>query len=293
MKKRAMFGLVLVVGLSGGCCLNNDHEDKRPLPEAISLGEQLYELNTRARAMPVVRAKGTVVVRYVDDQGNSKQDSADGTLLVRQRFGAAGINDPADVYLQGRVAGQEVFQSAKNQEKWWFISRDKKGWMGDVTGMPDFSGEETGGNGGGVMRADLMLQVLAITEVQLRTGETIAMKVRDATRSNDMDILQLRRDGTAWVKRELIVDRDTRNVRQVTLGDPAGKLVVRADLKDYQSVDNGKGGEVAFPRDIWVTYPAQKLSVHFAVDKVEVFSEAPELPFETPDFVERGIQLQR
>ena len=183
--------------------------------------------------------------------------------------------------------GQEVFQAAKNQEKWWFIGHDKRGWMGDVTGIPDFSEKDTGG--GGVMRADLMLQVLAITEIQIRPerGEVIVMNVQDIGRSNDMMILQLRRDGSAWVKRELIVDRDSRMVREVTLRDPTGQLAARAELKHYQSIGNGG----AFPRDILVTYPAHQLSVHFTVDKVEVRTEASEAVFVTPDFM--GIELQR
>jgi len=282
---------MMVVGVWGlsGCCQRQHVEPLKVgvLPEPISLGEQIYDLNARARAMPAVRAKGALVVEYVDEQGSPQRNSVDGTLVVRQRFGAAGLNDPADVALYGRVAGQEVFQSAKNQEKWWFIStRDKKGWMGDVLGTADLAGVD-----GGVMRADLMVQVLAITEIQLRAerGETIAMQVRDATRSNDIAILQLRRDGTAWVKRELIVDRDTRNVRQVTLGDPSGQRVVSATLQEYKSVGNGGW----FPCSIGVTYPAQKLSVHFIVDKVEMLDEPPEAPFETPDFEERGIQLQQ
>ncbi|MCL2640875.1 MAG: hypothetical protein FWD53_08530 [Phycisphaerales bacterium] len=290
MNMRIVFGLllVLVAGLSGCCCVKPD-KPVGPLPAAISLEEQVYELNARARMMPAVRAKGTLVVRYEDGQGHQRQDSIDGTLLVRQRFGAAGIDDPADVYLQGRVAGQEVFQSGKNQEKWWIIlSRDKKGWMGEVAGIPDFWGGD-----GGALRADLLVPVLAITEIQPRAErrEVIAMQVRDAARSNDITILQLRHAGSAWVKRELIVDRDSRNVRQVTLGDPNGQAVVHAELLKYKPIDNGGGG--VFPHDIRVTYPAQKLMVHFGVDKVEVPDEAKEKPFMTPDFAERGIELQR
>jgi hypothetical protein len=288
--------MAFLVATLSACCPIMKTQTPGPLPPPVSMSDQVQMLNDHARALPRLQAKGSVVLRYIDDEGKPHQDSADGFLLLRQRYEVEGASDPADAYLRGTFAGQEIFSAAKNQQKWWFIRKDiKTGWVGDVEGTPDFSGTHSGG----VMRADLMLQVLAITEIQPHPGEVAAMKVHDSTRSNELEILCLRSSNTAWVMREIIVDRDTGDVRQVTLGDPAGRLAVRADLKNYQPVTYKEGAEVPapggailpkFPRDITIDYPSQKLNIHFTVESAELLPSVPERPFETPDFQELGIK---
>src|ERR1039458_8964388 len=99
MKTRWSLGaLVLTLGSLGGCCCLPS-KPPPPLPAPLSLYDQLHALNDRAQALPRLRAKGTVVLRYVDDQGHPRQDSADGTLLLRQRYGELATKDPADVAL--------------------------------------------------------------------------------------------------------------------------------------------------------------------------------------------------
>src|ERR1035437_653876 len=154
--------LVLVTLMAAGC--QCPKADTRPVPEPISLSEQVQRLNERAQTLPRLRASGTFVLRYLDDDGNPKQDTIEGFMLVRQRYGPEAANDPADAYVRGSVLGDTRFYAAKNQEKWWFVQKNsdnaQPGWIGDVEGAPDFSGSHSGG----IMRADLVMQILAITE---------------------------------------------------------------------------------------------------------------------------------
>jgi hypothetical protein len=151
---------------------------------------------------------------------------------------------------------------------------------------------------GGILRADLVLQALAITEITPAPGQTVAVVVDDDRRSNDVLVVKspAMGAGTAWVKRIITVDRDSGDVRQVDLLDKAGICIVRAELKDYRPVYHKESDDVPagvapprFPHDIRITYRAADSSIHFTITgepgkKAELWDNLPEIVFQTPDF---------
>jgi hypothetical protein len=284
--------------LLGGCCdCRKEQRLIEDVPAPISVEEQVDRLNLRARALPRMSMSGTVVIRTIE-KGKQEQRTAEGQLLFQQRYGEEGLKDSGDVFLSGRAFGQEVFRAAKNQEKWWFIVRHETNtaWVGDVSESDKTSA------GGNVMRVDAVLDVLGVTEILPRPGELITMRVNDLDQRNELLIIKINPNGTGWIKREITIDRVTGDVTQVQLYNAKGALLIRAELDKYREITYREGNEIPkgfkpqrFPFDIWITYVAQKASIHFTIEpgKAEVRERLPKAPFEEPDYQEEGLKVER
>jgi hypothetical protein len=292
MLKVALAAIVMAGGLVG-CCPHERKPKNLKLPPPIGLGMQVNRLNDRSRALTNVTMGGTVVIRYEDEKGRQQQ-TAEGRLLIRQRQEG---QDSGDVFISGRAFGQEVFRAGKNPGQWFFLIYldPKRAWMGPV--------DSEGGKGGAVLRADTVLDVLGVTQLPAK-GATVGMLVRDETRSNNLLEMRSQQDQPAsWIRREIVVDRDSGDIREVNLYDPNGILVVRAELKEYRAITYREGDEAPqgfkpprFPFDIWIYYLAQKASIHFTVHnedgmRAELRERLPDRAFELPDL--EGFKINR
>ena len=77
---------VLLAGLFAGCCnCPGDRMAKGPLPEPISLDEQVVLLDARTRAMPRLRATTVgngIELRFPDEEGHEKTENVDGIPAI-------------------------------------------------------------------------------------------------------------------------------------------------------------------------------------------------------------------
>jgi hypothetical protein len=296
------FLLALAPLLLSACCTQAPR-NAGPLPPPISPLEQITRLNARIAALPRLRA--TTVLRgvelhYPDQQGRDHADNFEGILLMHQREQAAGW----DVRLVGRAFDQEVMQAGANQRDWWFIIRldQKIALVGDASRPFDLSrltpetpapSDSPAANplASGILRADLVPQLLGLSP--LSQGHSprdpnVAMIVDDLQGTNNLFIVSSSGFGVA-IQRQIIVDRRTGDISEVRLFNPAGQLVVRSLLRNYQPVDGAPAG-IRMPYDMQLDYPSQKVRVLLKIDRMSAPSEMS--PILTPDFEEQGLQVR-
>ncbi len=304
MRKIAILkGLAVMggVGMLGGCChcIKPAGIDSRPLPPAISLEQQVQALNARASAMPRFKAvseSGGVEVIYTQD-GKLHHDSGEGTLFLAQNY----AEHSANVYLVAKALGQQVFSLGKNEKVQWTIqyyggkpranvSPVKE--SGDLLEFGSGSGPEEGWR---ILRADLIPELLAITEIVPSPEETLVMRVDDLRGVNDLLVERMRGDGTAVAEREIIIDRRSGEVREVDLFGGNGALLVHAVLDGYAPVTwkdakpPQEGTVPTMPRQIVIDQPGTHFRLGLTLASVVVPASLPVAVFDTPDWSEEGI----
>lgn len=291
-----------------GCCPIVKPRGEPPAP--ITLEEQTRRLEAWSRQLPLLRATTVLAgVRfdYRDDKGQAHSQDAEGTLWIQQHFSTTPATEGTqDVMLLGQKFNHPVFEAGRNDKFWWFIIRmdTKKAWVGDSTKPLDPATLGTGAkDSASILRADLVPQLLAISPLPSTTpGYTepmpsarMAMLVDEFT--NNLIITDT---GRGYVARQIFIDRFTGHVAEVRLYDPAGILVVRSQLSDYQPVTyapdapkpaGAGGGTPQFPRKITVSYPAQQMTIALQLDTVTVPAKAPPAAFRTPDFANEGLRV--
>ena len=272
--------------------------DPKLLPPPISAAEQAKLLADWSQAMPLLRATSVplgVRIEYKDEKGEKKQQNAEGTLAIRQRFEQG---ETADVLLLGKAFDQPVFEAGRNATNWWFLIRleTKTAWVGDSTRPREWSSGNSGG-GSSILRADLVPELLgisalgtvptsidgAIRYLRPRTVTTPPMIVDDATGTNRL----LEMAGTAthpYISRELIIDRLSGELREVRLYNADGKVMVSSVLTDYKPVTYPEGTQAParpqkFPHLVTVSYPAQNMKIVLQFDEVTVPARIPEAAF--------------
>ena len=337
-----IMALAILASLIGCCPIANP---RREPPPPITLEEQASRLNDWSHQMPLLKATTVLAgVRfdYRDDQGQAKSENAEGTLLIQQHFSTApGILSQQDVLLRGRAFDQPVFEAGRNDQKWWFIIRldTKKAWVGDATKPFESANlSVTKTDSASILRADLVPQLIGLSPLVPQdvsdvrgniTDRHVLMLVDDDHATNHLLIERISPElvpesaieshalnrprtvmpRTAFIEREIIVDRFTGQVTEVRLYDPTGKVVVRSLLEDYKPVafaaDAPKpigaggwgssfpgGGIPQFPHKVTVTYPGQHMTIALQFDTGHgPVQRPPSTAFQTPDFTTEGLRV--
>ncbi len=291
--------VVSAVGMLGGCChcFKPEAPDLRPLPEPISLEEQLQRLNKRAAELPrmIATAQSGGVEIWGQDNGKEVHKSLDGSLRLVQSY----ENHSANVFVQAKFFDQVVFEAGKNSNGWWYHGYEGKqmGVEGRLDGA-DAMAEPSVGDGD-IFRADKIPDMLGITEIVPAANERVVMRVDDFRGVNDITVELVEGDGTAHVERDIVVDRRSGEVREVGLYLPDGRMLVHAALSHYAPVSYGEGvkgteGEIpSMPRQVVILYPQVHFQVQLLLEKVTIPAGIKDAVFATPDWVELGIQVER
>jgi hypothetical protein len=272
-------------------------EVERP-PE--TLDEQIEFLNTRARKMPLLTAQaplGGVIVRYPDEDGKPHRDNVDGRLWIRQHFDAQ--PPTADVVFYGRWSGQEILQAGKNDTTWWCIlhPNGNRAWTGDVKYL-----SADGDSQAAILRADRVLDVLAITLIQHDDNYKITFDRTPDRKSNRVRFYRIvPADGSqpqpTTLEREILIDRRSGLPTDVTLFQEHEQMLVHARLDTYRTVDYDnpddapKDGKLPLmPHHIILEYPAAKSSIEMNFNDVSVPRRINPRVFETPDWQDLDIK---
>jgi hypothetical protein len=231
-----------------------------------------------------------VRVRYVDDKGKAHRQDVDGHLWIEQHFDTQPPS--ADVALFGTVLQQTVLDAGKNATDWWCIlSGDgKQAWTGKVK-----TGEDVSANGV-ILRADKVLDVLAITLIEPREGVMVTMHPTDDDTGNVLLYTRQTGEGRGYIERELTVDRATGLPTDVRLFSEEGELVVRARLDTYRPVDYQDrkaapaGERPEMPHHVIVEYPAADSSIELNFNEVSVPERILPRTFRTRDWEDLDIK---
>jgi hypothetical protein len=234
-------------------------------------------------------------------------ETAEGTLVLRQRFGAdaRGGRDPGDVRLFGRAFDQTVFEAGRNSTDWWFVLYldVKTAWTGDSREPVQFAGGGPGARaagGIGILRADVVPALLGVSPWAIRPAadEVLTMKVDDFLGVNSILAMGKGEGGMpeskaggayATLRREVVVNRFTQKIDEVRLYND-GEMVMRSILKDYRPVEIAGSGEGAstqqappdVPYQVTLEYPARKMSIGLKFEKVVI--RPRDAQYDTPDF---------
>jgi hypothetical protein len=306
----ALAAATLLSGASGCCNCSTDTGrkfDLKDLPAPLSFSEQVARLEERMLKIPRLRGEAAingVTIRWVDEKGTHEEHAEDGRLLLRQRFGpeARAGRDPADVRLVGMAFGHRVFEAGRNSDKWWFMMLEplvpeSTAWVGDAQRPVEFGG---GGNGRLILRADVVPTLLGVSPWAIRPApeEAVAMKVDDLNGTNVLLTFGPRNDlgnglgARIALRREVVIDRFTGEIREVRLYDAGGVLVMRSILRDYreaqvQSAEETPSTQPAaekgplVPYQVTLEYPARQMVIGLVFDRVviplrDVVYDAPE-----------------
>jgi len=325
LRAAGLMAVACGAGLTVGGCCNCDTQrgrivDPTKLPPPISMEEQLGQLEARMERIPRLTATaqpGGVTIDYVDEKGMPHHESAEGTLVLRQRFGeeAMGGRDPADVRLFGRAFDQTVFEAGRNSTDWWFVLYldVKTVWTGDSHEPVQFAGgrgpASRAAGGIGILRADVVPALLGVSPWAIRPAadEVVTMKVDDFLGVNSVMALgrgeggmpESKAGGTyATLRREVVVNRMTGKIDEVRLYNQ-GVMVMRSILGDYRAVElagaaaEGAATQQAAPEvpfRVTLEYPARKMSIGLKFEKVVI--RARDAQYDTPEFETMGLTIK-
>ncbi len=265
-----------------------------PLPPAITLDEQLKQLNDRASALENLKGHGKVTVSYFDAQGKKHTHDADGTLQLRQHL--EDVVNPADMLLLGRVVGQDAFEAGMNRTNYWMAVRvdPKQAMVGSVANM---------GNvpvGAMPLRADRVVELVAITPLHDSAAQHISMVVNDQNGTNEIHVTKMLFDGLSYVERAMVVDRRTGNIDQVRLYNPDGTMLAKADMSKYRTIEYKPNEDVptgpgpqSFPMRIAIEYPQRNNAARVLLEfgDMAMVPSIPDKRFALPDFEQQGLKV--
>jgi hypothetical protein len=267
--------------------------DTRPLPPPISKAEQLSLLNARAKLVQTLKARGGISITMTDDKGTHSY-SADALIMLRQRPPAHPYDPGADVLLQGKIVGTEVFEMGVNANDHWlaFLVDPKTAFIGPMNVPPANNSANRA-----PLRADLVLTVLALTQFGDRSDAHLAMTSNGeagGAHVNELHIIRFADPTGAYIQRTLVIDRPTGNIIEIRSYFPDGRAESVATLSDYKPGKNsdGSASAVQFPYKIVVEDPADRAHFELSIDSYSVNPNLPPAAFETPDFVKQGLQVQ-
>lgn len=319
-----LLGMAMLAGalIAAPGCVNCDSfkgrfVDPRTLPPPISFNEQVTRLESNMLRLPRLRASsaaGGVTIRYLDDKGNRREERADGTLVLRQRFGeeARGGHDPADVRLVGMIFDRKVFEAGRNSTDWWFIMwlDINQAWVGNARRPVEFGAlpsRQRGVGQVGTFRADVVPVLLGVSPWAIRPApeESVAMKVDDFLGVNNLMVFGPRNDlgggmgARTALRREIIVGRNSEQIEEVRLYDTAGVMVMRSILSDYREAEvlteNADDAPPApaekgprFPHRVTLEYPARNMEIALTFDRVVI--PLRDASYDTPE-ADEGLKV--
>lgn len=293
--------IALAAGASFGGCCHVIQPPPKPignLPAPISMEQQIAELNARAVALPRIRAHaddGGVQVVLPENGKPKTSPAGSGTLLLEQTYATHG----AKLLLDVNYLGKKIFEVGRNDQVWWAVQYDHPhGWTGPAQHPPVDDLDKNGDAKLFELVADVIPQLLALTEIAPDSNQTIVMKVDDEHGTNDLMIIRTSAFGAATLEREILVDRRTGEVREVILYKPTGEILARATLTDYRPVTYKNVSPPAgqpvptMPRSLLLDYPAGQARLGMSLSAVEVRSSFSDDAFTPPDWQEERIQPQ-
>jgi len=216
----------------------------------------------------------------------------------------------------GTSFDQPAFEAGRNAKDWWFAIKldTKKAWLGDASRPTDFG--DLGRQGSAtILRADLVPDLLGLSGLPSSAVLSATspapwseafMLVDDADGMNHLYVTQnwmsqlIGAGGgqmrSAYIAREILVDRRTGCISEVRLYNASGILAVRSQLSDYKPVVYAAGVAPAspaprFPHKVVVSYPTQFLTVSLEFDQVQIRANFATVVFATPDFRAQGLRI--
>lgn len=266
-------------------------------PPALTLDEQLRAADARARAVPMLAARGSAHITWTDDKGHH-DERTDAALRIGQRYDADALkHGGGDVYLVGTFAGQEQFQAGRNPEKFWFLVRldVKTAWVGDSAAPAT----QSPANLRAPLRADLLIDLLGLTQLALDPRQTVVQRYNDSPTAPEIDLLVLMPTltGKRYLQRAITLDRMTGRVARVTLFDSVGLPLVTAQLSDYRDAPYRDGDQyraevpAKLPHKVTIRYARQSTLVELTFDEMSIPSKLPPTVFTTPDFPAEGLKV--
>jgi hypothetical protein len=267
-------------------------------PPALTLDEQLHAAEARARAVPMLAARGTAHITWTDDKGHH-DERTDAALRIGQRYDADALkNGGGDVYLVGTFAGQEQFQAGRNPDKFWFLVRldVKTAWVGNSAAPATPS---TAANLRAPLRADLLIDLLGIAQLAIDPRQTVFQRYNDSPTAPEVDLLVLMPGptGKRYLQRAITLDRMTGRVSHVTIYDLDGLPLVSSQLSDYRDAPYRDGDKyraevpIKLPYKVSIRYARQSTLVELAFDEMSIPSKLPPTVFTTPDFPAEGLKV--
>ncbi len=314
-----------LLGLVTGC--SGPPRKPRELPPLPSAYAEIHQLNARAFALATLRLTGTLKLHYIDRLGNKQDYQVHGVLLVDQSRrvsppliplvksagGAASVSrrqtaaSGLKMLLVGTYLGQDVVEMGLNRKVYWLIEhRQGVAYIGSTAKADRLPP--------GVMplRPTRVLALLGITALSDSVRQYVVMGA--SADSPDLHLFVVRRlrkklfstnggrgsfqqqvfPGSAWLQRELTVDRYTGQITQVMLFDRQGRAVARSRLSDYRPVAAGGQKPVAsgprVPFHIVIRYPAGRATLRWRLSKAALTLRGkPKFIFATPSF--QGVRV--
>lgn len=222
MSGRFAASLITAVVILGGC--KPDMRKPPPIcPGKASVGESLSTLRSQARNVTSLRAAGSCVLEYYDENKRKPEKEPLNPLRLY-------MNPPAEIALHGETPfDQRGVILGSNKDEFWLAIKPKISsyWWGRWSDGND--GERL------VLNPKIVLEAVGIVSL-----ESDVVGHGDWTLSNEgpFDILTRRSADGVPVKRIYICSCDYL-VRKIEYFDDFGQVTVRAELEDYKEAAEG------------------------------------------------------
>ena len=226
--KGAAIGLLLVVPmwLCSACQIPPETTGIYTGPTA-TLDEVIARVNANNSAIPTLWARQNFEGTIVDDKHDSHEISADGVILYRA---------PHELLITAHNEFGSVFEIGVTAEVYWLkvVPSLDTLWWGKMANV----GKPTTVNI--PLRPDLILDVLAVNEIDpnLLNEPHAVMRFNNEADMYMVDTI-VRAADRLLVQKEVWYDRQTLEPRKVLLYDAKGRVVLRANLSDFQAVASG------------------------------------------------------
>lgn len=253
------FGGLLLMATLAGC--PSVPKSVQALPAPVTAQRQIAVLNARAEKLATLRLVGNLTLDYSGRLGNSHEYQAHCVLLIDQRP-ASRIDGRCNLLLMGTYLGEDVLEMGMNQRLYWLVDRRKKTAYVGHFNAPSPSDRTI------PMDPRELLQMLAVGGLRQSGTQSVVMTSFSRNPYNRIFVIKRLPNGTSFAQRELVVDRLTGNVVQVSLFNTSGISIARATLSHYQPVRSDTShGTVMVPMHINLSYPAGNAQIHLIVHK--------------------------
>lgn len=267
MRRGSIFACAVLFLALAGCARDRSVKSAAKPPydgPTETIAEVFRQINERNARIKTLRCEGDF--RALINTGG-KSDSIDGTvtLLYRQN---------TDLRLVGQVLTERAFDIGSNAERYWLaIPRQDTMWWGYHRLVGGVGAKRL------PVRPDLVRQVLEVgpIDTDLLHEPTPVLRF-----NNDQDCYmitwQVQLSDRWVVQKEVWYDRTTKRPRLVLFFDEGGRVVVRAYLKNFQSIAGDfsadGGGEMASNFDM--LFP--ETGSRFSIDLKELASRRGAVP---------------